>query len=180
MRPTNTSPRRWRLATALAVAAAAVNLAGCAPSAQQRAASPVPSGTTAAAAVTVRDPWVKAADNGMSAAFGTLVNNSASPVTVVAATSAVAATVELHEVADVDGKMVMRPKPGGFTIPAGGTHELAPGADHLMMIDLATPVKPGDTVTVRLTLADGSTTEFTAIGKQFAAGNETYSPTDLS
>ena len=28
--------------------------------------------------------------------------------------------MELHEVADVNGEMVMRPKEGGFVIPAGG------------------------------------------------------------
>jgi copper(I)-binding protein len=32
--------------------------------------------------LTVADPWVKAADNGMTAAFGTLVNNTDAEIAV--------------------------------------------------------------------------------------------------
>jgi len=76
----------------------------------------------------------------------------------------------------VDGKMAMRPKDGGFTIPAKGSHEFKPGGDHLMLMDVKTPVKPGDEVTFTLTLKDGSTVKFTALGKDFAGGNESYQP----
>lgn len=182
MGSTNMNSRRWRIgAAAVALAAAVTGLAGCggSPSDSTAAPSVTPSVTAPAAAVTIRDPWVKAADKGMSAAFGTLVNTSGAAMTVVSATSSVSPMMELHEIATVDGKMVMRPKQGGFTVPAGGTHELAPGGDHLMMMDLATPVKPGDAVTVKLTLSDGSSIEFTAVGKAFAAGNESYAPMNM-
>ncbi|MEV0459687.1 copper chaperone PCu(A)C [Catellatospora methionotrophica] len=179
MRPINTNPARWRMAALATVAVTA--LAGCAGTSQTPAAAPsqAAAATANAAAVTIRDPWVKAADDGMSAAFGTLVNTSGKDVTVVSATSTASPMMELHEVATVDGKMVMRPKQGGFTVPANGTHELAPGADHLMLMDLAMPVKPGDAVTVKLTLSDGSVLEFTAVGKAFAAGNESYAPSHM-
>lgn len=157
-------------------------LAGCASTQSPSAdTTPAPTGAASASsnatgAITVRDPWMKAADSGMTAAFGTLVNSSDKELTVVSATSAVAKMMELHEVAMVDGKMQMRPKAGGFMIPAGGTHELAPGADHIMIMGLTKPVQPGDEVTVTLTLSDGSTVQFTAVGKAFAGGNESYAP----
>ncbi|MFC0598248.1 copper chaperone PCu(A)C [Streptomyces palmae] len=131
---------------------------------------------TAAAPVTVKDPWAKAADSGMTAVFGTLVNTTDSPLTVVSATSTVSKKTELHEVADVDGKPVMRPKKGGFVIPAKGSHQLQPGADHLMLMGLAKAVRPGDEITVTLTLKDERTLRFTAVAKAFAGGKENYRP----
>lgn len=135
-----------------------------------------PDPTVAAVPLTVKDPWVKTAASGMSAAFGVLVNTSGTDLVIVSATSSASPKMELHEVATVEGKMVMRPKDGGFIIPANGSHELKPGGDHLMLLDVATAVKPGDQVSFTLTLADGRTTSFTAVGKDFAGGNETYDP----
>jgi copper(I)-binding protein len=141
--------------------------------------APSPGQSDQAGAVTVRDAWAKIADKGRSAVFGTLVNSSGRELTVVSATSSVSPVVELHEVATVDGKMVMQPKAGGFVIPANGTHELAPGGDHLMLMNVTTPVKAGEAVEVTLTLSDGSTVEFVAVGKAFAGGNESYAPMNM-
>src|SRR5687768_8265309 len=69
---------------------AAVTLAGCS-SAPDR---PAPE----ADAIVVQDVWVKAADHGMTAAFGRLSNNSPRDVRIVSATTAVADRMELHEV----------------------------------------------------------------------------------
>jgi hypothetical protein len=134
------------------------------------------SATAGATAITVRDPWIKTADTGNSALFGTLVNGGDKELTVVSGTSTAAAMVELHEVVKVDGKMVMRPKTGGYVVPANGTHELAPGADHVMLMHLTKPIKAGDEVTVTLTLSDGSTVTITAMAKPFAGGGESYAP----
>ncbi|WP_433550265.1 copper chaperone PCu(A)C [Micromonospora zamorensis] len=43
----------------------------------------------------IRDPWVKAADKGMTAAFGTLANDGDSDVTLTSATTSVS-SMELH------------------------------------------------------------------------------------
>jgi copper(I)-binding protein len=129
----------------------------------------------AATAVSITDPWIKAADKGMTAAFGTLVNNTDKPLTIVSATSDVS-MMELHEMVMKDGKMIMQPKEGGFTLPAKGTHELSPGGDHIMFMDVKTPVKAGDEVAVTLKLADGTTVPFTAIGKPFSGAEESYAP----
>jgi copper(I)-binding protein len=75
-----------------------------------------------------------------------------------------------------DGKMVMRPKEGGFVIKAGSTHELSPGGDHLMLMNPAAAIEAGDQVTFTLKLGDGSTLPFTAIAKPFAGAGESYDP----
>ncbi|MEU6740026.1 copper chaperone PCu(A)C [Streptosporangium sandarakinum] len=141
------------------------------------AAAPSGSGTPGASSpLTIIDPWVKTAKKGMTAAFGTLVNHTAADVTVVSASSPLSSMIELHEVADVGGKSVMRPKEGGFTVPANGTHPLQPGGDHIMLMGVTDEVKPGARIPFTLTLKDGGTVEFTAIGKDFAGGNENYDP----
>lgn len=127
------------------------------------------------AALSMQDPWVKAAPSGMTAAFGTLVNDGDQDVTLVGATTEASGVVELHEtVQNDDGTMAMQEREGGFTVPAGSTHELAPGGDHLMMMELARALKPGETVTLRLELEDGSTTEIDATVKRFTGAEEEY------
>src|SRR4051812_19720909 len=86
-----------------AATAVALGLAGCGAS----------DAATPAATLTIKDPWVKAVDSGMTAAFGTLTNGTGKDVTVVSAATPVS-PMELHEMAMDNGKMVMRPKEGGF------------------------------------------------------------------
>jgi copper(I)-binding protein len=137
--------------------------------------STAPSATTATA-LTIKDPWVKAGKAGeMTAAFGTLVNGTGADITVTGIESP-ASPMELHEMAMKDGKMVMQQKEGGFVVKAGGTHELAPGGDHLMLMNPAQEIKAGDELTFTLKLADSSTVSFTAIAKPFAGAEESYAP----
>lgn len=137
--------------------------------------APEDSGSTASAALTVEDVWVKSAESGMSAAFGVLTNSSDEAVTVTSASSSASGMVELHEtVEDADGQMVMRQKDGGFVVPANGTFVLEPGGNHLMLMNLNAPVKAGDEVNFTLTLSDGSTLDFTAPAKDYSGANEHY------
>ncbi|GIH23649.1 hypothetical protein Aph01nite_19590 [Acrocarpospora phusangensis] len=136
------------------------------------AAAPAPTGP----ALSITDPWVKTVKKGMTAAFGTLVNDSGSDITVVSGASPLSPMIELHEVVDKDGKMVMQPKQGGFVIPAGGSHELKPGGDHIMIMDAQKAVEPGAEIEFTLTLKDGGTFTFTALGKDFAGAKEDYQP----
>nr|WP_062343117.1 copper chaperone PCu(A)C [Herbidospora sakaeratensis] len=177
-----------RLVSSLLALATAATVVSCgsaetptaaAPATTAPAAAPATApaaATPAAPALSITDPWVKTAKEGMTAAFGTLVNNSAADVTVVSGASPLSPMIELHEVVDKDGKMVMQPKQGGFVVPAGGSHELAPGGDHIMIMDAKEPVEPGAEVPFTLTLADGGTFAFTAIGKDFAGAKEDYQP----
>jgi hypothetical protein len=180
------STGRHRAALGAAVLTAALALAACgstssgADAAVSPSVSPTAASTTSAAAmepVTVSDTWVKSADSGMTAMFGMIKNTGSTDVTVVSATSDAADMLELHEVVMVDGAMKMQPKKGGFTIPAGGTHELKPGGDHVMFMGLKNPVKAGDPVTVVLSLSDGSKVTVNSVGKDFTGANESYQPT---
>ncbi|MDP4505453.1 copper chaperone PCu(A)C [Nonomuraea turcica] len=164
-------------------AAAALSACGTTPQAAPAAAVATPSASptrpAGAAALAITDPWVKTAkksNKGMTAAFGTLVNNSDADITVVSGTSPLSPKVELHEVVEAKGKMVMQPKKGGFVIPARGSLTLQPGGDHIMLVGLAEEVKPGAQISFTLTLADGGTFAFTALGKDFAGAKEDYQP----
>ncbi|MEC3917326.1 copper chaperone PCu(A)C [Nocardia sp. CDC160] len=131
----------------------------------------------AADSVHFSDQWIKAADSGMSAAFGTLSNASDKPINLVAATSPASATVEIHEVVpDGAGEKTMRPKAGGIVIPAHGSATLKPGGDHLMFMGLKAPLRTGADTPITLTFSDGSTTTVTAQVRDFAGGKENYQP----
>ncbi|MEW2479615.1 copper chaperone PCu(A)C [Mycobacterium sp. NPDC049093] len=126
--------------------------------------------------VQVSEQWASAADGGMTAVFGTLTNTGHHDARIVSATSPAAGTVELHEVVSDGGSKTMRPKEGGLAIVAGSTHELAPGGDHLMLMDLKAPLQPGADVPVSLVFEDGSSLPITAQVRDFAGGNENYQP----
>ena len=127
-----------------------------------------------AGGLTVTDPWVKAADSGMTAAFGVLVNDTDADITIVSATSSLS-RMELHEMAMNDeGAMVMRPKEGGIVVPANGSHELAPGGDHVMFMDLTEAIEPGAEVAITLTDDEGRTWEFEAAARTFTGAEEDY------
>ena len=135
-----------------------------------------PAGTPdQAASLSIAHPWVKATEGSMTGAFGSLTNNGTEDLQVVAASSPQAASVELHEtVQQADGTAAMAESGDGFTIPAGETFLLEPGANHLMLMGLEKPVLAGEEISFTLTLSDGSTVGFTAPAKDFAGANESY------
>jgi copper(I)-binding protein len=173
--PTPARPFRLRrlgaaVATTLALAGVA---SGCSQSGDTAATGAV--AATQADHVTVSDAWVKSAPSGMTAVFGTLVNDGDAEARLESVTTALAAKVELHEtVSDGAGGMTMRPKEGGFRIPAGTSHELAPGGDHLMLMGLTGPADAGAEVELVLHFADGSTRAATALVKDFTGADEKY------
>lgn len=169
--PPQAPPRRWMLA---ATAVAAVTLGGltaCSGTPADPQAAP-----TTGCPVSVADPWVKSADAGMTAAFGTLTTAGSQDVTITGAATPAAGRAELHEVVADNGQSVMRPVAGGLSVPAGGSLTLEPGGFHIMLMDVKEPIKAGDEVSVTLTCANGSTTGFTAPARDFAGGSENYQP----
>lgn len=130
-----------------------------------------------ASTVTFGDQWASAADTGMAAVFGTFTNSGHHDAVIVSGNSPAAARVEIHEVVpDVGGSTTMRPKTGGLTVPAEGVHELAPGGDHLMLMELTQPLQPGAEVALTVAFEDGSELAVTAQVRDFAGGNEEYRP----
>lgn len=166
-----TTKHLTRLAALAAVSLIA--LTGCA--AAEAPTESAPAGET----VAITDAWVKATDEDMSAAFGTLTNDGDDDITVVSATTDAAGMVELHETVENEaGEMIMREIEGGFSIPAGGSLLLEPGADHIMLMGLTGALSAGDEVTVTLTFSDDSTYEFTAPVKDYSGANENYDEGD--
>lgn len=200
--PRTTTPlmlsRRTAVRSALALPLLALPLAACTGTAdQQSGATDEPGAGTGADAtggaeapgdpdstadpaasegpVTVTDPWVKAAEDGMTSMFGTITNNSGEALTLVGGTTEAASAVELHQTAsDGSGGMSMEQKEGGFPIPAGGELLLEPGGDHIMLMGLTAPVLPGDQVEVVLQFEDGTEHQVTATVKDFAGAQENY------
>jgi copper(I)-binding protein len=129
---------------------------------------------TDAAAVQVRDAWVKAADGGMTAAFAQLSNDADREVRITSATTSAAARVELHEVVHEGGAQTMQQKQGGIALPARADTLLVPGGDHLMLMDLTAPLTPGSDVEITATFDDGSTLPITAQVREFPGADEHY------
>jgi copper(I)-binding protein len=176
---------RW-VSTALAatvIATASASLAACGSddttSSASSTASSTPSESTAASSpIVAEDPWVKAVDSGMTAAFVHLDNESDSEVVLVSASTPASQMVELHETVMQDGQMVMQSKDGGIPIPANDHAHLEPGGDHIMLMDVTEPIEPGDTVPITLTFDDGSTLEIEAVAKKFSGADEDYDDGD--
>lgn len=138
-------------------------------------------GTTSDAPLEIADPWVKAKDSGMTGAFATITNTTDEALTIVDVESPASEYAELHEtVMDESGSTVMRAKEGGFEIPAGGELVLAPGEDHLMLMNLTGPLAPGDNVEFSIHLSDDTTQTFTADVKEFVGAQENYQHTNES
>ena len=167
---------RWRRAALAAPALVlALTVAACGSSTDPTVDA---AAQTGAGGLTVTDPWAKAADSGMTAAFGTLANDTDADITITSASSDVS-RMELHEMAmGDDGQMVMRPKEGGFVVPAHGSLELAPGGQHVMFMDLTEPLQPGADVDVTLTADDGSSWTFTFPIRTFTGAAENYQGSD--
>lgn len=146
-------------------------------------ASAAASGSAASeAALTLVDGWCKSSDSmpaeykTMTGCFGTLKNTSNAPVTVKGGMTDLAHMVEMHEtVKGTDGVMKMQPAAGGFTIPAGGSFELKPGANHVMLMELKGDLKIGDPVKVTLDTSAGEL-PISFQARAFDAANETYVP----
>lgn len=123
--------------TLLLAAAAALSLAG-----------------PALADIEIKDAYARAAmpNAKAGAAFMEIVNTGPEDDRLVAAASDISMKVELHTHVDAgNGVMQMIEVEEGFPVPAGETHALARGGDHVMFMGLKGPMNDGDVVTVTLT-----------------------------
>ena len=120
------------------------------------AACPAFAQATGSPSIEVEKPWARATPAGAQtgAAYMTLDNKSGSADRLTGASSDVAATLQIHEMAVVNGVMQMRQLVEGLPIPAGGTVELKPGSYHIMLLGLKETLKPGQLVPVTLTFDD--------------------------
>lgn len=106
--------------------------------------------------ITVSGAFTRATlDNaGVGAGYMTIGNAGAGADRLIAATSEVTPTVELHNMEVKDGMMTMAQVEGGIEVPAGGSVSLAPGGYHIMFIGPNQPFKEGECVALTLTFAE--------------------------
>lgn len=103
------------------------------------------------AQVQVADPWVRATVEPQKATGAFMQLTSARAARVVAASSPVAAMVEIHEMKMEDGVMKMRAV-DALPLPAGQAVALKPGSYHVMLMGLKAPIKAGEVVPLTLTV----------------------------
>ncbi|MEM9436198.1 MAG: copper chaperone PCu(A)C [Pseudomonadota bacterium] len=85
------------------------------------------------------------------AAFGMIMNPTEMDDTLIEVRADVSQRVELHtHIKGDDGVMMMREVEGGFAVPAGGSHMLARGGDHIMFMGLTESFTQGMEIPVTL------------------------------
>lgn len=127
---------------------------------------------TMASRITPSDTWAKAADSGMSAAFGTLKNTGTMPIVITGARGD-AGPVQLHVTQKTATGMEMK-ETKSFTVPAGGSLELKPGSSHLMFMNLSHALKAGETQKLTVTFDDGSHTDVSFPVRAYDGAKEKY------
>lgn len=123
----------------------------------------------------ISSAWVKAADEGMTAAFAGVHNETGSTLTIVSVSTDASARTELHEtVTAADHSSMMQEVREGFTLGGAENLSLEPGGNHIMLMDLKRPLLPGDEVTFTVHFDDDTTQDFTAVVKEFDGAQESY------
>ncbi|GAB4431258.1 MAG: copper chaperone PCu(A)C [Anaerolineae bacterium] len=177
--------RRSIVPITLALMVIGLALAACSGDSEKK-----PTPTPTPPALSVRDAWVRATVGEMAegeqsdmsgqdmghmgsqestgrvtGAFMVIENAGDTPDQLVGATvsAEIARTVEIHETT-VGENDVMQMRPvQAIDVPAHGSVELKPGGYHIMLLDVQRDLNAGDTVTLTLTFASGTTLDVDAI-----------------
>ncbi|MCY3782066.1 MAG: copper chaperone PCu(A)C [Chloroflexi bacterium] len=89
-----------------------------------------------------------------SAVYMRISNQGEGDITIISASSAAAAQIEIHETIVVDDLARMEYQ-DSLLIPAGETIELAPGGKHLMLMGLTADLLPGSQMSLQLQCDQG-------------------------
>ena len=161
---------------------AGLALAGCSPQNQNDSTESKADATTSAAEksssaaaedLTFEDAVVRAnEDKDMTAIFGTLVNHTDKDIAITGFSTSLNAKVnQMHET--VDGKMQEMSSP--LVVKAGESHELAPGGDHFMLMDMENHIAPGESLDLKVELEGGEELDLGEIQtRSMPAGDEDY------
>ncbi len=151
------------------MAAAALLLGACGSSAEQDSAG-----------VLTADAWVRTTDGAerpdMTALFVNMTNPTSEDIKLIDADCGdVAGMVEIHEMAMVDGEMVMRKAESGIVVPHESHEHLAPGGPHVMLMKLTRDLPAGsEEVSCTLKYDNGQEIEVVAPVKEFTEEQDTY------
>jgi copper(I)-binding protein len=113
--------------------------------------------TISSAHIEVSDAYVRGLPPGQpnTAAFMSVLNDTADDVTLVSVNSTAAKAVEMHRHSHVNGVMQMR-QVSAIDIESGEQFEFSPGGYHIMLIGLHKPLRHGDNVELELFFSSGA------------------------
>ncbi len=122
------------------------------------------SGLLSAGDIKIEDPWIRAVppSSKATAAFMTIVNNSDKPLTVTGGSTPIAGEVKpmITTKSKIDGHEVMGMEfVESFSVSAGKSRVLEPGADHIMLMKLTDVPKAGTRVLLILETESGGKKE---------------------
>ena len=120
------------------------------------------SGGGETATATIDDPWLRSTPNGLGAAYFTITMPQSDRLIAADIDPSIAGRVEVHEVVDDEGRMLMREVDGGIELPAGEPIELRPGGFHLMLLDMPGMLEEGSSVRLTLRFATAEAITVTA------------------
>jgi copper(I)-binding protein len=124
----------------------------------------------------ITQAWTRATPKGAKIGGGylTIENKGTAPDRLIGGSADIAGSVQVHEMSMDDGVMKMRPLDKGLAIEPGKVVKLAPGGCHLMMMDLKSPLKQGDRLSITLQFEKAGTVqvslEVAGVGAQGPAG----------
>jgi hypothetical protein len=123
--------------------------------------------------IVVKDAWVREAPPNAKvvAAYMTIENHTGEEKVLISVTSSAFGKIEIHKTVNKDGMASMEQQKE-LSIAAEGNVKLEPGGLHLMLFNPGAAVKAGDTITLSLKFANGSTSMASAIVKKAAGGSE--------
>jgi copper(I)-binding protein len=120
-------------------------------------------------ALTVLDAWIRQVPGSdVAAAYLTLRNPTAKPITVMSIESSVAEHVMIHETKTVGGQSQMRPHEQ-LVIAPGETVKFEPGGLHVMLMGVKQPAVVGKSIPLVLVLADGTKVQVAAVVRPLSA-----------
>lgn len=104
--------------------------------------------------VHINDAYLRSANPKTAAAFMQLENHADRDCRLIGVSTDAAERAELHTHRDEGGVMKMVKVEEGFTVPAGGTHQLQRGGDHVMLMGLTSALTDGQTITMAFDFGD--------------------------
>ena len=109
--------------------------------------------SSSAPSFSVTKQWARTSpmDSMMGAAYFTVTSPTADTLTGVKVDPSVAAMAQMHETVMDNGAMKMQ-EVASVDLPAGSAVEFKPGGYHIMLMQLAAPLKVGSTITLTLEL----------------------------
>jgi len=108
----------------------------------------------------VQGAWARATVPGQHATGAFMTLTAPEGATLVAVRTPVAGQASVHEMKTEDGVMKMRELTQGLELPAGKPVQLAPGAYHVMLMDLKVALRPNTSIPLTLVLKDAKGVAF--------------------